>query len=279
LDPSVSKWKEKIALIAGGSSGIGLATARQLVEAGAYVWILGRRQSLLDAAMSGDAGGRGRLCGAICADVSNWEQVQAAVEQVTAAASVPDLVVNSAGVTRPGYFQELNLEIFHELMEINYFGAVHLVKAVLPGMKSRRSGTIVNISSLAGHMGLMGYTAYSGSKFALAGFSDALRPELKAMGIQLSIVLPPDTDTPQLAYEKQYKPQEARELAGMAGVMQPEEVARILLEETAKGRYLILPGLESKFWYRAISLGEGLGLLYPILDWLIGRAQKEHKAW
>ena len=275
MSPTTSVWQDKVALVTGGSSGIGLATARQLAEEGASVWILGRRQGLLDAAMSGTDGGRSRFCGAIRADVADWEQVQAAVEQVAEAAGTPDLLINSAGVTRPGYFQDLDLEIFRDMMEINYFGAVHLVKAVLPGMLARQSGTIVNISSRAGHLGMFGYTAYSGSKFALAGFSDALRLELKATEIQLSIVLPPDTDTPQLVYDKQYQPKEASEVIRMAGVMQPEEVAKILLRETARGRYMILPGLESQFWYRVISLGEGLGILYPVLDWLFRRAQKK----
>jgi 3-dehydrosphinganine reductase len=252
-----------------------LAAALQLAEEGASVWILGRRQGLLDEAMSAAVERSRKFCGALRADVSDWGQVQAAVEQVAAVAGTPDLVVNSAGVTHPGYFQDLDLEVFHELMDINYFGAVNLVKAVLPGMLARRSGHIVNISSLAGHIGLLGYTAYSASKFALSGFSDALRQDLAGSGVHLSLVLPPDTDTPQLDDDKRTRPEEVGLVAGMAGVMAPAEVAKVILRETSRGRYIILPGMEGKFWYRAISLGEGLGLLYPVLDWLVRRAKKK----
>ena len=82
---------------------------------------------------------------------------------------IPDLVINSAGVAYPGYFQELDLEIFHWLMDVNYFGTLNVIKYLTPDMIQRGSGTFVNISSQAGFVGVFGYSAYGASKYALLG--------------------------------------------------------------------------------------------------------------
>jgi 3-dehydrosphinganine reductase len=192
---------------------------------------------------------------------------------VIESAGQPYLLINSAGVTHPGLFQDLEPEIFHRLMAINYFGAVNTTRAVLPGMLARGSGHIINISSLSGQIATIGYTAYAASKFALRGFTDALRSELKPLGIRLSIVFPPDTDTPQLAYENEFKPPVVKALGSFAGLVSPEYVAKVTLGEAAQGRYIIVPGLESKLWYRVYGLAGDLS--YPILDWFIRRARRK----
>jgi 3-dehydrosphinganine reductase len=262
-----------VAFITGGSSGIGLEIAKQLAEAGAQVWILARRRELLDQASEQVRCLTDRSCGALTADVSDWEQVQAAVEQVTRQAGTPDLVVNSAGITFPGLFQDLDLEIFHRLMDVNYFGTVHVCKAVLPGMLKRGSGHIINISSLSGHIPTYGYTAYTASKYAVTAFTEALRMELKPSGIRLSIVFPADTDTPQLAYENQFKPPEMKALDSLGGMQTPDHVARVVLGEAAKGRFIIIPGREGKLFYKAYNLAGNLR--YPVLDYLLAQAKRK----
>ena len=119
---------------------------------------------------------------AFSVDVRHPEEVAELIEKVTHQAGVPDIVINSAGVAHPGYVQELDLDIYHWMMDVNYYGTVHVVKAVLPAMLERGSGYIVNIGSVASRIGVFGYTAYSGSKFAVAGFTDVLRMELKPHG-------------------------------------------------------------------------------------------------
>ena len=114
---------------------------------------------------------------------------------------VPDLVINSAGIARPGEFEGVTLDDFDQMMAINFMGTVNVTHAILPAMLQRKSGHIVNISSLVGFLGMYGYTAYASSKFAIRGFTDSLRAEVKTKGIDLSIVFPTDTDTPQLAEE------------------------------------------------------------------------------
>jgi 3-dehydrosphinganine reductase len=266
----------KIVLVTGGSSGIGLAAARLLSAGGAHVWLLARTEDRLNRALAevqACSRASGQRFGAIPADVSDEQQVREAITRVSAAVGLPDLVINSAGITYPGYVQDLELSIFRSMMEVNYFGTVYVTKAVLPGMLLRGSGYIVNIASLAGLIGVFGYTAYGASKFAVRGFTDALRAEVKPFGIGVSIVYPPDTDTPQLAYENQFKPAETKALSSMNSVLPPETVAKAILDGVARRRYVILPGFESKLTYWLVSIAGTL--TYPAVDWLIARAQRE----
>jgi 3-dehydrosphinganine reductase len=265
-------FRDKAVLITGGSSGIGLALAQQLAAAGAHVWLLARRKQVLEAALAKLPRSAGQRCGIVSADVSNWKQVQAAVARMEREVSLPDLLVNSAGETHPGYVQDIPLEIFEKLMDINYLGTVYAIRAVLPGMIARGSGHIINISSITGFLGVFGYTAYGATKYAVRGFSDALRAEVKPLGVRVSIVFPPDTDTPQLAYENQFKPPETKALAGIAGGLSPEVVAGEILRDAARGRYIILPGFEAKLFYR---LNDLIGnAVYPLMDWLVRDARR-----
>jgi 3-dehydrosphinganine reductase len=284
--PSV--WHDKVALVTGGSSGIGLAIARLLAQQGAHVWLVARRKEILETALKEVAAARlgtdgtehrdstenrPQRCGIFSADVSDAAQAAAAVEHVSAQAGVPDLLVNAAGIAHPGYVQDLSLEIFRAMMEVNYFGTVYITKAALPGMLKRGSGHFINISSMAGFIGGFGYSAYCASKYAVRGFSDVLRSELKPLGLRVSIVFPPDTDTAQLAYEAPFKPPETKALAGNLKVMSPEAVAKITLQQAARGRYIILPGMDTRliYWLNGL-LGNAV---YPIMDWLIARARKQ----
>lgn len=260
----------KLTLITGGSSGIGLSIACQITQLGGDVIILARRQELLDLAIKELEAHRIRpeqRILSIKADVTKFDSLSIVVEALISEYGIPDAVINSAGVAHPGNFSALDMSIFHWMIDVNYFGTVNVLKMLVPLMQKRRSGTIVNISSMAGFLGVYGYTAYSASKFAVSGFTDALRSELKPYGIQVSIVFPPDTDTPQLEYESKFKPFITKEIAGSAKSLSPEIVAKEILRKTARGKYLILPGFEAKLFYFAHHLvGEWL---YPIMDIMI----------
>jgi 3-dehydrosphinganine reductase len=198
-----------------------------------------------------------------------------AVAEVEARSGTLDLLVNSAGIAYPGYFETLDPKVFRDTIEINYLGTVYATKAVIPGMMRRGSGHIVNISSMAGLIGVYGYTAYGGSKYAVRGFSDVLRAEMKPYGVRVSIAFPPDTDTPQLAFENQIKPPETRAIAGSASIMQPEVVAEAILKGVRRNQYMIIPNLEGKLIYHAGNL---LGnLIYPVMDLLVAQARQNQK--
>jgi 3-dehydrosphinganine reductase len=242
----------KTALITGGSSGIGLALARILVRQGNNIYLVARRKELLDervTELKTLVQSPNQTVEGIPTDVADWGQVQAMACQLQKAGIVPDLMINSAGVVQPGYVQDLEIEHFHWMMDINYHGTVHVIKAFLPEMMRRKSGYIINIASGGGLVGLFGYTGYSGSKFAVRGFSDALRWELAPHQIGVSVVYPSDTETPQLEYDIQHKPPETKALTETAGRMTAEKSAKDILNAASRGKTVILPGPEAKLLY------------------------------
>jgi 3-dehydrosphinganine reductase len=265
----------KVALVTGGSSGIGKAIACGLVERGLDVWLVAQRHELLESArkeVENHRMNQNQVIATVSADVSNWAQVSKAVLTINEKSGPPDLLVNSAGVAHPGYIQDLDLDIFTWMMEVNYFGTVYVTKELIPAMLKRGSGFIVNISSVAGFIGTFGYTAYGASKFAVRGFSDALRAEMKLHNIGVALVFPPDTQTAQLEYENKIKPAETKALAGNTSVMTAEDVATEIIRGIERGKYIILPGLESKLIYRLNSIVGG-GLRY-YMDQVVAKASK-----
>jgi 3-dehydrosphinganine reductase len=263
-------------IVTGGSSGIGEAVAKMLVRRGANVAIIARRQALLDAALAEFEAERvapAQVFQAYSADLSDWEQTQAAIAAVTAGDRTPDILINAAGITHPGYFEELPIEVFRRIIDVDFFGTLYPIKLVTPMMMARHSGHIVNFSSVAGFLGAFGYSAYGAAKFAVRGFSDVLRSELKPYGVHVHVVFPPDTDTPQLHEENKIKPLETSELAGKVNLLQPEDVAREVIRGIEHNKYNIIPGLESKL---AFLLSNGVsGLFRWYFDRVIASARKK----
>lgn len=257
----------KIAFITGGSSGIGLELARLLTLQGVHIWLVARREALLAQAVASLEEIRqnsAQVIGYSVCDVTDPAQVAAALAQLAQRVGAPDLVINSAGFAQPGYFHEQEPDLFHYTMDVNYFGALNVIRAALPEMMKRRSGVILNIASEAAFISLFGYSAYAASKAALAAFSDSLRYELKAHGIQLSIAYTPDMDTPQLEYETRFQPPEVRALAPLRTVYDPQVIARQILKSLARGEYAILPGFDAKLMYFLVNI---LGRKkYPVVD-------------
>jgi 3-dehydrosphinganine reductase len=235
------------ALITGGSSGIGLSVAAQLASDRWNLSLVARRSDRLDEARRLLLETHGLTDGqvlTVSADVSDMAAVDTAVAAAVDAYGPPDLVVTSAGIARPGRFDELPVDAFRQAMDVNYLGTVHTVKAVMPHMRRRGGGRIVMVSSGAGLIGLFGYTAYAPSKFAVRGFAESLRGELARDGIGVSIVYPPDTDTPQLAEENRYKPPETKRITAEARTWSADDVARVILKGVRRKRFVITPGWE-----------------------------------
>lgn len=255
------------AIITGGSSGIGLAVAQQLAARGTQVAIIARTPAQLDRAralIEAQRRSPTQSVIAIAADVSDRTQAEQAVRSAIAQLGSLDLLVTCAGVARPGHFQDLPLEVFEQTMAINYFGTLYCLRAALPALEQQR-GQIALVSSGAGLIGVYGYTAYSASKFALRGLAESLRGELKPKGIQVSILYPPDTDTPQLAAENKTKPAATKEITATAKTWSADGVAEVLLNGLQAGRFAITPGIEMGVLYRLHSV------LLPALNWYFDR--------
>jgi 3-dehydrosphinganine reductase len=240
--------------ITGGSSGIGLAAARAFSKRGANVIIFARGEMRLDGALKELEHSRikeDQNFSSMAVDVSEIDDVSVIMERAIREFGIPGVLVNSAGMAYPNYFEDIPYEKFDEMLTVNLYGIRNVVSCLLPSMKEAREGYIVNISSIAGFIGIFGYTAYSASKFAVIGFSEALRGELRPHNIKVSVLCPPDTDTPQLHEENKTKPPETKAIAGNAGVMDPDGVAETLIRGMEKGKFMIIPGLEGKFIYLA----------------------------
>jgi 3-dehydrosphinganine reductase len=254
-------------LITGGSSGIGLALAHRLAAEGARLSLIGRDPQKLAAAASvlRTAHPSAPAVFTAAADVASQAAVTSAIAAAEAAHGPVHTLITSAGVARPGYFAELTTDIFERTMAVNYFGTLYAIQAVASGMVARRSGHIVLISSGAGLVGLFGYTAYAPSKFALRGLAESLRGELKPAGVAVTIVYPPDTDTPQLTEENLTKPAETRALTAAGGLWTADAVARVTLDGMRRGKFSITPGaqLTALSWLHS--------LIAPILRWSFDR--------
>lgn len=248
----MKSFADRRVFITGGSSGIGKAIARQLVAEGAHVCIAARRQEALDEAardLRSAARSGAQRVETLSLDIADREAVSRLGGEVLARLGGLDLLINNAGVAHPAAFVDTPEEVFESMMRVNYFGTVNVTRALLPHLVKERGGHIAIVSSLAGVLGIYGYSAYAASKFALWGLADCLRQELIAHDIGVSVVFPPDTDTPQLAAENEIKPAETKAVAGNVKVMSPAEVARATLEGIRARRYHIVPGAESKLTY------------------------------
>ena len=244
----IPSLNNKIVFITGGSSGIGLETAKAFSADGAHVVIFARNRERLEAGLreiqAAGPSNPGRS-GFFVLDVSNREAVGTVIEAAVKEFGVPDILINNAGRAYPGKFEDISCRQFDETMKINLYGTWNTCSVLVPLMKER-GGAIVNVSSIAGFLGIYGYTDYCASKFAIIGFSEALRQELSACNISVHVVCPPDTDTPGLKNENATKPDETKAISAGAKLMKPAEVAKAIVAGIKKGSFFIKPGFDGK---------------------------------
>lgn len=216
------------AIVTGGSSGIGRALVARLVARGCEVSILALDDADLHKVADEYADSTGSVT-TYAVDVGDEAEVRAAVADAVALHGPCDLLITSAGISRPGRFLEMPDGEFERHMRVNYFGTLYAIRAVAPSMVDRRSGRIVALSSAAGLLGVFGYSAYGSTKYAVRGLCDVLRTEMKPHGVYVGCVFPTDVDTPQFSGEQEFLPEETKAIAGSVKPISAEKVAIAIL--------------------------------------------------
>lgn len=179
----------KVALVTGGSRGLGLVLARELAREGAHVAICARDPEELERAFR-DLHGRTERVLAIPCDLTSKSEVESMVGHINARWGRLDVIVNNAGTITVGPVESMTLADYQQAMEANFWSAVHTTLAALPGMRARREGRIVNITSIGGKLSVPHLVPYSASKFAFVGWSQGLRAELAKDGIVVTTICP-----------------------------------------------------------------------------------------
>jgi short-subunit dehydrogenase len=237
------------ALVTGASGGLGRALAAELARQGANVVLLARREDKLRAVAEeisrlGDAAGRAEI---VVGDVTSPTVRRAAIDAAQAAFGGLDILVNNAGVGAIGRFDAADLNRTREVFETNFFAPVELTHEALPLLKAGRQPIIVNIGSILGHRATPQNSAYCASKFALRGWTESIRVELAAEGIDvlLASLGPTSTDFWDHLVDRQ------GEVPWTTSMAMPAEVAaRRIVRAMAHGRREIIPGFRARWFVR-----------------------------
>ncbi|HTU90043.1 MAG TPA: SDR family oxidoreductase [Gemmataceae bacterium] len=220
----MSRLTGKAVLVTGGGSGIGLATARLLLDEGANVAISGRNADKLRRASEELNAGERLFYHA--ADITELGQVETLVQETTRRLGRIDILVNNAGLNiKERAFRELTPESWHLLLGANLHGAFYCMRAVLPHMRQHRDGLIINVNSIAGkRSNPLGGLAYNAAKFGLRGLAMGLAAEEKDNGIRICNIYPGEVNTPILEARPTPVSEERRR-----AMLQPEDVAAAVL--------------------------------------------------
>lgn len=189
------RFQDRTVLVTGASSGIGRETALAFATAGADVVLVARSAGAL-AKVAAEARRRGVHALAVPTDVTKPAAVQACFRRALQRFKRIDVVVNNAGVMIPALVPDIRPADLQKMLDVNLFGALHVMQSAVKAMRAQGGGHIVNVASLAGRRGFSPLGAYSATKFALVGLTEALRTELVGEPVKVSLVLPGVIDTP-----------------------------------------------------------------------------------
>jgi|SRR4051812_29740274 short-subunit dehydrogenase len=268
----MSFWHQKVALVTGGSKGLGLAIARAAAAAGSRVVITARNQEQL-AAAAAEISTSDRQCGWLPADITQQDQVEALVAETLRLHGRIDILVNCAGKSDRGQISEISADQFRELIELNFLSTVRVTRACLPHLLKAR-GHVVHVGSLASKAAGRYLGAYAASKFPLAAYAQQLRLELGPQGLHTLLVCPGPIQRKDAGsrYDMRAEglPASARQPGGGVKLktIDPNWLARRILTACERRQAeLIVPG-RAKLLFAVSQLWPALG------DWLIRRITK-----
>lgn len=234
--------------VTGGMSGLGKALASEYVRRGADVAIfdLVVNEEVLRE-LQGSRQRDSQNIVAYAASVTDFDGLGSAVGQAVEAIGSPQLAINCAGIQRAQPFGELPREHFEQVVQVNLFGSRNFAAAVLPVMHA--GSRLALVASMAGFAANYSYAAYSASKFAVIGLGRVLRLELKPRGIEVSLICPPEVDTPMVVDEMKNMHPASRRLKDIGGSLSLDVAIKAILAGLDAGRGVIIPGGKAKLTY------------------------------
>ena len=257
------QFKNKVVVITGGSRGLGLVLAREFAKEGARIGICARDKDELERAREDLQQRAGEVVALEC-DVTSREQIEQTIDHFRQRFGRIDVLVNNAGVIEVGPMEVMTLDDFERAMKTHFWGPLYAILAVLPEMKERGDGRIVNISSIGGKISVPHLLPYCASKFALVGLSEGLRAELKKNGVAVTTVCPGlmRTGSPRNAY---FKGQHRAEYAWFSisdalplTSISAEQAARQIVQACSRGDAEVVLSLPAKVAVRFHGMFPGL---------------------
>jgi 3-dehydrosphinganine reductase len=238
-----TSFSGKKIFISGGSTGIGKGLALEFAKNGASIVILARSKKTLEETVKElrTVGPQDAIYDFAVADISDISQVNKAAQKTLRTLNGLDLLVCNSGYAKVGKVNDLEESDFRNLMDINFFGHVNVIRAFQDHFIKQNSGDIVLISSMLATFSIYGYGAYSASKFAITGFAQSLRQEMMLHNVRVKIFLPPTTETPGLVKENRDKPDLVKEIemgSALNATHSVEKVSKAFLSWFPKKRFI-----------------------------------------
>ncbi|SFR41414.1 Short-chain dehydrogenase [Marinobacter gudaonensis] len=252
--------------ITGGASGIGLQLARDYAGSGCAVTLFDiqpTQGAVAELSAIPEAG----PVRAFAMDVCDPAQVRKVIAEA-AAEQGPDLVIHCAGICIAAPFEEISDEAYTRLININLLGSRHVAAAVLPYLQS--GSQLAFVASIAGLLGCYGYSAYCAAKYGVVGLAEVLRIELAPRGIAVSLVCPPEVETPLVVEERKNRPKQTETLKLMAGTLPVEYAVEQIRRGIDRRRFLIIPGKRARLLWFTNKLLPG-SLTRRLTDFLVSR--------
>ena len=276
----MSELEQRVAVITGAATGIGRALAARLADEGASLCLADINKEALDV-VADALRAKGCDVSAYAVDVADRRQVEALCRSVVEHFGRADLLINNAGVALSGDVEEVSLADIEWLMGINFWGMVYGVKYFLPILKQQKKAYIVNLSSVFGMIAPPGGATYAASKFAVRGFTEALRHELVGTGVQVSSVHPGGVRTGiakssrlGAGTDPRKHEQDIAKFEFLARTT-PERAADRIVSGVLKGETRILTGLDASLIdiFQRLFPKRYWQLMGPLLDWRFSRAR------
>lgn len=268
-------FKGKFAVVSGGSKGMGKATTQLFIKLGGSICIIARDEQILRKTLEECVklrNNESQFIESIACDATDMDKLKPLLIDMIKKHEVPDYLFNFVGYAYAQYLEKLTLNDFKRNMDVNYYGQLIPTLILLPYFMEAKKGYITFTSSVLGFMAIMGYATYVPSKYAVFGLAEILRHELVPYNVKVSVLFPPDTDTPGFAEENKLKPPECKLISESGTLMTAEDVAEIFIKDILEGHFEILPG-EAAIQLKSIR--ENPDDIRAVLDRLYKRARRK----